>query len=197
MVIIKNKILKEVIDWTKSILFALVIALFINVFFIESSRVDGASMLPNLEHGDRILAIKNNTLFNLDFDYGDIVIVDGDVNHIRTLKDEFRDSSIVSMLTGNVNEDIWVKRVIGKPGDTLEIKNHKLYRNGSLVKEDYIREEMTQLNETFKVPKDHIFVMGDNRNHSGDSRMVGPIPMGNVRAKGLFRFFPFNKIGTL
>ena len=68
-----------------------------------------------------------------------------------------------------------IKRVIGKQGDTIECIDHELYRNGKKVNETYINEQMTDTNWTYTVPKGDVFIMGDNRNHSTDSRYIGAV----------------------
>lgn len=193
----ENALTKEILSWIKSIGIALALAVLINVFVFEMTGVDGDSMNPTLEHGDRLFAVKINQVFKNIPKHGSIVIVDGNTMKDRTLIDEIKDSAIVSTILRRKNRDLLIKRVIGVPGDVLEFRDNRLYRNGELLEEDYINEEMIMGNETIKVPEDHVFVMGDNRNNSKDSRAIGPVPLKNVRAKVLIRLYPFNKIGLL
>lgn len=193
----ENALTKEILSWIKSIGIALALAVLINVFVFEMTGVDGDSMNPTLEHGDRLFAVKINQVFKNIPKHGSIVIVDGNTMRDRTLIDEIKDSAIVSTILRRKNRDLLIKRVIGVPGDVLEFRDNRLYRNGELLEEDYINEEMIMGNETIKVPEDHVFVMGDNRNNSKDSRAIGPVPLKNVRAKVLIRLYPFNKIGLL
>lgn len=189
-----SKFLLELFDWIKSIAFAIILALIINIFVFELSTVDGESMNPTLNHNDRVFALKTNFLIKLKLDYEDIVIIDSELDSKRTFKDEVLDSSIIRNITRNIGREFWVKRIIGKPGDTLEIKDGNLYRNDLLIQEDYIKEKMIYNDKAFVVPDNHYFVMGDNRNNSNDSRYIGPIPFENIRAKVVFRFFPFKDI---
>lgn len=193
----KKTLAVELLSWIKSIGVAFVLALLINVFIFEMTGVDGSSMSPTLEHGDRLFAIKTNQVFKSIPKHGSIVIVDGNTMRDRTLMDEVKDSAIISTILRRKNRDLLIKRVIGVPGDTLEFKDNRLYRNGELLEEDYIREEMNMENGSIKVPEGHVFVMGDNRNNSKDSRAIGPVPLKNVRARIIVRLFPFDKIGTL
>lgn len=193
----KNALTKEILSWVKSIGIALALAVLINVFIFEMTGVDGDSMNPTLEHGDRLFAVKINQVFKNVPKRGSIVIVDGNTMKDRTLIDEIKDSAIVSTILRRKNRDLLIKRVIGVPGDVLEFRDNRLYRNGELLEEDYINEEMIMGNQTIKVPEDHVFVMGDNRNNSKDSRAIGPVPLKNTRAKVLIRLYPFNKIGLL
>ena len=201
-----NKILMEVLDWTKSIAIVFVITILINVFIFEPYTVSGDSMLPNF-HGandyiepkataDRIILLKLPSLFNAKPSYEDVVIIDSRVTRTRTLKDEFIDNAIISRIIGRSNENFYIKRVIGLPGDTLEYRDGKVYRNGELLEEDYILEEMSVPFETITVPEDHVYVMGDNRNFSKDSRSLGPIPLENVRGEVMVRIYPFNRISV-
>lgn len=190
----KNIFIKELLEWIKTISLAFVAALVINIFIFEMTAVNGVSMYPTLNNNDRLFAVKINQLFEKVPDHGDIVIVDGNTKRIRTFKDEVKDSAIVSTITRNENRDMLIKRVIGKPGDVLEFRDGEMYRNGKLLEENYIKEKMKMEDFKVVVPDDHVFVMGDNRNDSKDSRVVGPIPMKNVRAKVLFRVFPFSRM---
>jgi len=193
----KSALTTELLAWIRSIAIALILTLFINVFVFEMTGVDGASMNPTLEHGDRLFAVKINQIFKNVPKRGSIVIVDANITRERTIIDEFKDSAIVSTILRHKNRDLLIKRVIGIPGDVLEFRDNKLYRNGELVEENYILEEMDMVDGSMIVPEDHVFVMGDNRNNSRDSRSIGPIPLKNVRAKVIIRLYPFNKIGLL
>lgn len=193
----ENALTKEILSWIKSIGIALALAVLINVFVFEMTGVDGDSMNPTLEHGDRLFAVKINQVFKNIPKHGSIVIVDGNTMRDRTIIDEIKDSAIVSTILRRKNRDLLIKRVIGVPGDVLEFRDNRLYRNGELLEEDYINEEMIMGNETIKVPEDHVFVMGDNRNNSKDSRAIGPVPLKNVRAKVIIRLFPLNKLKAM
>ncbi|MNC74020.1 Signal peptidase I S [compost metagenome] len=89
---------------------------------------------------------------------------------------------IINLFSGKQDEEIfYVKRVIGLPGDAIEVKNGNVFRNGEQLNETYIKEAMdVGTDQVWEVPEDHIFVMGDNRNNSNDSRSIGPIPQDHV-----------------
>lgn len=181
------KLRKEIMSWVQSIAVAFVLALLISTFIIQPTKVLGHSMEPTLSDSKRIFIQKVSHTFSLPPDYGDIVVIDSRVNRNRTLKDEFFDNPFFNLFTGNGNKEIYyIKRVIGKAGDVLEFKDHHVIRNGKVLDEPYIKETMLFTSEEkWKVPAGHIFVMGDNRNHSTDSREIGYIPLDHVIGKKL------------
>ncbi|MFA9555730.1 signal peptidase I [Evansella sp. AB-rgal1] len=200
-----DKIFSEIYNWSKAIIFAFVFAVLINVFVVQPYTVDGSSMEPTLngidhyddeKKGDRVVAFKTPFILGSSPKAGDIVIVNSEVDNQRTWKDLFLESPVLALFIDSDNKEtnIWIKRVIGEPGDTLEVRNGYVYRNGTLLNEDYIKEEMFGNIPEFIVPEDTVFVMGDNRNGSKDSRSVGPIPTDNVIGKVIFRYFPFEKM---
>lgn len=182
------KLVKEIGSWVGSIAIAFVLSLIVSIFIFQPSKVLGHSMEPTLSDTQRIYISKLSHTFSSLPDYGDIVIIDSRVDRERSFKDDIIESPIVSLITGYNNERIfYVKRVIGKPGDVLEFKHHKVYRNGEALDEPYLNETMLYATKEKRVvPEGHIFVMGDNRNHSTDSRDIGYIPLDHVIGKKIF-----------
>jgi len=177
-----RKVWKEVQGWGISIIIGFVLSILIGIFVIQPYKVDGHSMEPTLKDSQRIYAWKiKHTLDKLP-KYGDIVIVDSRVDRSRTFMDDFLEHPIINLFSGQAdNEIFYVKRVIGLPGDTIEVKEGHVYRNGVQLSEPYIKEQMNLgPAQTWEVPQGEVFVMGDNRNHSNDSRSIGPVPLDHV-----------------
>ncbi|MFX3625488.1 MAG: signal peptidase I [Ectobacillus sp.] len=185
-----SKVTKEIWSWTRSILFAFVLAFIASVFFIQPFRVEGHSMYPTLQDKERIIVSKLSHTFSYAPDYGDIVIVDSRVDRERTFADDLVDNALYQLVTAQKTKGfLYVKRIIGKPGDVIELRDHHVYRNGKPLDEPYINEPMVVMDQgKWTVPKDHVFVMGDNRNNSRDSREIGPIPLKNVLGKKVLDF---------
>jgi signal peptidase I len=186
------KILNEIYDWVSSIVIAFALALFINIFIFQPTEVVGSSMVPTLENNNYIIISKIPHVMRNTPDYNDVVIVDSRILRERTWKDDFTEPLLTYLSVFKKSSaqphDIWVKRVIGKPGDELEIKDGKIYRNGTLLNEPYIKETMvTNGDKKITVPENHVFVMGDNRNNSMDSRIIGAVPVDHVLGKMVFK----------
>ncbi|BBI31012.1 signal peptidase I [Cohnella abietis] len=177
-------ILKKVRGWISSIVIAFVLSLIIGIFIIQPYKVDGHSMDPTLQDNQRVFISKLSHTFSYLPEYGDIVIIDSRVNRNRTFMDDVMDNPVFQLFSNKDERTFYIKRVIGKPGDVLEFKNSKVYRNGELLNEPYIQETMSYTSdEQWVVPDNHVFVMGDNRNHSEDSRIIGFIPLNHVIGK--------------
>lgn len=181
------KLLKEIADWAYSLAIALALAIVINAFVFQPTRVVGSSMEPNLHNNDYVFVSKLTHTFVGTPDYNDIVIIDSRVFRERSVKDDLADpiSTYLSVVKlAEVDNHIWIKRVIGKPGDTIEIKDGQVYRNGTILEESYIKEPMRPAApKKIIVPPSQVYVLGDNRNNSSDSRYIGPVPVSHVLGK--------------
>ncbi|UJF32413.1 signal peptidase I [Paenibacillus hexagrammi] len=180
-------ILKQIWSWFGSIAISFVLVVFLGVFVFQSTKVMGHSMDPTLHDKQRVYVSKLPHTFSSEPDYGDIVIIDSRVNMKRTFKNDLLDSPLLNLFTRTDDQHVWIKRVIGKPGDVIEYKDHHVYRNGELLDEPYLNEQMKDDKmKSWTVPADHVFVMGDNRNNSMDSRVIGFVPLDHVLGKKLF-----------
>ncbi len=180
----KGSVASVLWDWLKTGAIAIIAAILINAYVLQAFQVKGESMLPTLHDNDSTFAMKLHT----SFEYGDIVIIDSRIGEHRSWLNPLLEHPLVAGLRGDTSEYLWVKRVIGKPGDILEFRSGKLLRNGNALNETYLREPMKYPNTVISVPAGHVFVMGDNRNHSTDSRVIGAIPLENVIGKVIFSY---------
>ncbi|MGI6722548.1 MAG: signal peptidase I [Anaerovoracaceae bacterium] len=165
-------------ELAKDVAIAVAIVVGISVF-VSPTLVKETSMEPNVEPNDYLLMSKQAYRFG-KMHRGDVVIFRSDLE------------------TPDGHKKLLIKRVIGLPGDILTITNGEVWLNGSKVKEDYIAEGGTP-GEIYnlKIPKGQIFVMGDHRVVSVDSRKLGTIDKKSIVGKAVFRLFPFNKIGAI
>lgn len=171
----KEKIKREAISWAKSIVIAVILAMIIRYFVVESYLVDGESMVPTLQNGERLFV--NKFIYRIrEPRYGDIIV-------LKYPSDTSKD---------------FIKRVIANSGDTLEIVNGKVFVNDKQLDESYIKEPMVIANNypKIEIPKGYVFVMGDNRNHSKDSRYsdVGLVSYDLIKGDALFAYWPLNAI---
>ncbi|MCD8199027.1 MAG: signal peptidase I [Phascolarctobacterium sp.] len=168
-------------DWLVSIIIAIALAFCIRTFLVEPYMVEGSSMYPTLVNHERLLVDKLS-YYAIDPQRGEIVV-------FRYPKDQSRD---------------FIKRVIAVGGDTIEMRNGKVLVNGVMLQEDYIyKDDPKGANHSnyrkAVVPKDHIFVLGDNRNNSEDSRFadVDFVPLKLVKGRALAAFWPLSSIRIL
>lgn len=172
-----KKKMNAVLEWVLIIAIALAAALFINFVIIINSVVPSGSMETTIMTNSRMMGLRVSYWFN-DPQRGDIIV--------------FRYPDDPS--------ENFVKRVIGEPGDTVEIIGGVTYVNGEKLDEPYLKE--TPLNRDFgpyEVPEDSYFVMGDNRNNSNDARFWKNtyVPRSSVLGKALFVYWPLDRIGAL
>ncbi|PLT35818.1 signal peptidase I [Bacillus sp. V5-8f] len=174
---------REVISWLKALVCAVGFAFICHTFLFTPVKVQGESMMPTFQNDNRLIVSKISKIQHFD-----IIVFDAP------------DS-----------DEKYIKRVIGLPGDTIKVKNDILYINGKKFEEPYLRENKakipheTNLTEDFtlknytgeyKVPAGKLFVMGDNRPYSNDSRIFGFIPMDSVVGEAKFQFYPLNHLAV-
>ena len=170
----KKSLKREIFEWVMVFVVAAAMAFVVRTFIFEPVRVDGSSMLNTLTDSEFMIATKFDYLFG-DPERFDIVIC----NYPNTSDGMYR-----------------VKRVIGMPGETMELRAGELYIDGQYVEQNF---DMTP-NETYfgpyTVPEGHYFVLGDNRNNSKDSRsvMVGPLSRDEIKGHVRAVVFPFTKM---
>ncbi len=177
----KNNFVDVFFEYAKIIVIALVISLLVRTYVAEARVIPSESMLPTIKIGDRLIIDKifYEIKGSKDVQRGDIVVFDPPP-------------------AARSNDGIpFIKRVIGLPGETVSVKKGTVYINGEPLNEPYILEEPAGDFKPYTVPGEMLFVMGDNRNRSNDSRYWGPVPLQNIIGKAEFRYFPFNDIGVL
>jgi signal peptidase I len=165
----------------RDVIFAGVIAILIVGFVVQPVRVEGQSMMPKLHDQDRIFV--NKFIYPLREWIGD--------------KEPIKRGDIVVLLYPDDPSKSYIKRVVGLPGEEINVENGKLYINGMQNDEPYLDSEYISSDSmpgSVHVKEHHYFVMGDNRRNSSDSRYWGLVPEKYIYGKAIFRYYPFTPI---
>ncbi len=177
-----KKVLHMLREVLETVVPAVLIALLINLFLAQATRVYGQSMEPNLHTNQRLIVEKlsYNAFLRqyLGFDgpdRGDVVVI-----RVRTQGDE-----------------LLIKRVIGLPGDVVEIRDGQVFVNGEPLDEPYLATKTSGIYGPTTVPPLHIFVLGDNRGSSNDSRSFGTISLKDVVGRAWFSYWPLDQTGFI
>ncbi|HHU52868.1 MAG TPA: signal peptidase I [Clostridiaceae bacterium] len=169
----------QFLDWLKSFLLVILIGLFITLFVVQRNTISGPSMEPTLHNKDQIIVEKISKHFSIN--RGDIVTID-------ETDDEHPDNLLI-------------KRIIGLPGERIELKDGKVFVNDQMLQEDYLAQGVETLvdpvrnEEVVTLGENEYYVLGDNRPVSKDSRRIGPVKKDQIIGKLLIRFYPFDSIG--
>ncbi|WZL74823.1 signal peptidase I [Clostridiaceae bacterium 35-E11] len=166
----------ELREWMKAIIMAIGLAIIIKLFIFEFIQIDGNSMFPTLAHQERFIVNKFQYILHKP-QIGDVVVFEHPHNNHYQL----------------------IKRVVAKEGDTIEIIDGQVFVNNKRIKESYILEKTSENFKKRMIPRNTVFVLGDNRNNSKDSRFedIGFIPLKLVKGKVIFRIFPVKNFGKL
>ena len=169
--------IKNIIELAKSIIIAIVAAILIITFVFETVSVDGQSMFPTLHHKDRLIVEKVSYYFRKP-----------------------KPNDIVVLKYPADTREKFIKRVVAVGGDKVKIEDNRLYINGVEKEEPYLNENFINgfYNEV-TVPENTVFVLGDNRNNSKDSRFpdVGFVSLKLIVGRAALRIYPFDKIGRV
>ncbi len=175
----QRSVVRQTLEWGAVIIGALLAALVIKTFLFQAFYIPSESMTPTLEVGDRVLVNK------VSYDFGDITHADV----IVFARPPRAPASEV---------DEFIKRVIGLPGDTLQGIDGIVHRNGEPLDEQYIHAGSRSNNLPLTiVPPGHVFVMGDNRNNSTDSRIFGSVEQELIVGKAFLRVWPMTRLTGL
>ncbi|MGM0419896.1 MAG: signal peptidase I [Bacillota bacterium] len=169
----------DIKEFLQSLIIAGVLAFLIITFVAQSFVVEGSSMENTLQNGERLIANKIVYRFR-EPERGEIVV----------------------FTPKGAQDRRYIKRIIGLPGDNIYIREGQVYINGEAIEEDYIKEPMRDIGSSgpFEVPEDSYFVLGDNRNHSADSRfesLVGYVDEDSIHGKAFWVFWPLNNMRLL
>jgi signal peptidase I len=169
------------LDLLQTVVFAISIFLFVYLLLFQPHKIKGESMFPTYLDGEFLLTDKISYRFNPPA-RGDVIVFKAPVNE----------------------EDDYIKRIIGLPGDKVSIKNGRVYINDKILEEPYLPENLRteggfflQNNKEVVVPEDNFFVLGDNRTYSSDSRAWGFVPKQNIIGKAWFVYWPPQKAGIV
>lgn len=202
----ESKILNKILEWSLCVILAVILAVVIRYYLVAPAKVKQSSMSPTLVEGQRII------LNRMDNEYkrGDIVTFEAPSEMNKKIdlitpvaKYSYNPENCFQNIIYNVlelNKISYIKRIIGIPGDRIRIEDGRVYLNGEMLKEVYLKSDIitSQFNyNDIIVPNGYVFVMGDNRSGSVDSRVFGCIPIDRIEGKVSFRYWPLSEFGKI
>jgi signal peptidase I len=167
---------RELRVWARDLVVALGLAMIIIVFFYQPVKVEGTSMAPLLSDQERIFI--NKFVYHFEpVGRGDVVVFWYPLDRTKS----------------------FIKRVVGLPGDEVEIRRGRVYINGKTLEEPYVPSQYidTAAYGPVQIPRDEYFVMGDHRISSNDSRIFGPVPSAFIYGKAVFAYWPWTQFGSI
>lgn len=188
---INEKVKSEIREWTESIIIALILALLIRTFIVQAFKIPSGSMIPTFQVGDRIFV--NKFIYGARIPFTDI--------RLPAVKQPER-GDIIVFVSPEVPRRDFVKRLIARGGEKLEIRNGNIYIDGKQIEGPlsvrsnyyYNRGDYGKEGDVITVPKDSFFVLGDNSANSRDSRYWGFVPKKNLIGKAMCIYWPIKRM---
>jgi signal peptidase I len=165
------RLLREVVE---TVIPAVLIAIFITLFLAQATQVYGQSMEPNLHAGQRLI-----------------------VEKISYRLRSPRRGDIVVLRLPEQRGNFLIKRVVGLPGEMIEIHDQRVFIDGHPISESYLNHPIRYSMSSRRIPEDSVFVLGDNRGFSNDSRSFGPVLLSNVIGRAWIRYWPPDQVGLV
>jgi len=174
----KRSVVGALMHWLRDLLFSVVLAVIVILFLYQPVKVEGTSMMPTLDDQERIFI--NKFVYRFHFEKID------------------RGDTVVFWFPGDPSKS-YIKRVIGMPGDRVEVRDGSVLVNGQALEEDYVPQEYRDQSEMrpTTIGPDEYFVLGDHRSSSNDSRTWGMVPRRYIYGKAVFVYWPLEKMGLL
>lgn len=212
----KKNIIIEILEWGYCIIIAVVLALLVRYFLGTPTLVQQQSMQTTFMPGDRLILNRWIKTIKGEYKRGDIITFEAPTKSVLSLAEVDFENPVATYKNEpttiwgklkkyvlEINKISYIKRIIGVEGDHIEIKEGKVFLNDKELQEDYLDEGVrTDLGsygvyQDVVIPKGYVFAMGDNREHSTDSRCFGCIPVSKIEGKVWIRFWPFTKFGKV
>ncbi len=211
----KKSVVREIIEWAGCIIIAVILALIVRYYIGTPTIVQHPSMTPTLLSGERLFLNRLDIRMGKEIKRGEIITFEAPTKafvpiYQVNLKNpvafyDYEPDNIFESFTYYVlelNKTSYIKRVIALPGEHIKIEDGNVYINGELYEESYLPEGTKTTDGSgyfvdLVVPDGAVFVMGDNRGNSTDSRCFGCVPIDKIESKVLIRFWPLNKFGKV
>lgn len=207
-----KEVIKEIFEWIYCIVIAVVLALLVRYYVGTPTVVQMESMNPTFKPGDRLILNRLAITFKEELQRGEVITFEAPSSDYESAAEANQNNPIAKYETQpqtlwgkftyyvlDAGKKSYIKRIIGLPGEHVQIENGNVYIDGQILNETYIASDVKTESKIFKdftVPEGYVFVMGDNRTGSMDSRVLGCIPISKVESKVALRFWPFSKFGT-
>ncbi len=198
-----TRLIRLIAEIVVIIVVAFILSFVVRTLLVETYEVPSGSMEDTIQIGDRILSEKISYYFG-EPQKGDIITFESPIQS----EDSSSSYSVTTTDQDTANQEIFVKRVIATEGDTIDIRNGSVYVNGELLAEDYVKDgdptvtftstyQDMEIEYPYTVPEDELWVMGDNRTNSRDSRYFGPIEVSSITGRVFFRYWPLHRFGLM
>jgi signal peptidase I len=178
---------------------ALAVAVLIKTYLVQPFYIPSGSMIPTIEVDDRVMVSKLSYRFG-EPERGDIVVFRNP--YAADVEESFSEAVVRNVLEAlgirTAATDDLIKRIVAIEGDELEIRESTVFVNGDPLVEPYLAPGSLMPDEATRViPEGYVFVMGDNRSQSSDSRVFGPVPESDIIGEAVFRIWPLGRVGSL